>query len=562
MSGAGPTLRQTSELYQRLFWLVGLMLGAMLSACASDGAADRASTVVDAQSASHWADASLPEIAQAIDRGAVTSVALVQEYLRRIDSIDRAGPTLRSVLAINPDALDRARELDAMRSQGKSAGPLHGVPVLLKDNIEASGKLPTTAGSTALVGNVTGRDSPLVAGLRNAGAIVLGKTNLSQWANFRSSASMSGWSSLGGQVRNPHVLDRNPCGSSSGSGVAVAAGLAAGAVGTETNGSIICPSTVNGVVGFKPTVGLLSADYIVPVSFTQDTAGPMARSVRGAALMLDAMTHQSTQRPFSSALDRASLSGVRLGVLRYSVGDHPGIKARFAEALTVLSQAGATLIEIQTRQPRPAGAQAMARMILDVEFKHGLNAYLQNSPADIPVRSLDELIAYNRSAAELEMVLFGQDIFIQSAATKGLDDPGYRSAVKTMTQSTRAEGIDALLDKHNLDALLFPSGPIASAIDAINGDVWPSWVGDGAAAAVAGYPHITVPMGMVRGLPIGLSFVASKDQDAKVLQLGYAFEQATKLRVAPQFLPTAVKLPVLERATSPVEEWGQSKVPE
>ena len=495
-----------------------------------------------------WLTASLPDIANGLAKGEISSVDLVLGYLLRIEELDRAGPTLQSVLAINPLALERARELDALRAAGRIAGPLHGVPILLKDNIEARGPLPTTAGSTALASNVTDRDSPLVAGLRNAGAIILGKANLSEWANFRSSASLSGWSALGGQVRNPHILDRNPCGSSSGSGVAVAASLTAGAVGTETNGSIICPSTVNGVVGFKPTVGLVSTEHIVPISSTQDTAGPMTRSVRGAALMLDAMATRSGGKSFSGLLDDASLQDVRIGVLRYAVGNHPGIKSRFEQALRELENAGAVLVDIEQAPSQPDNLRALGRLILDVEFKHTLNSYLANSPANIPVRNLEELIAYDNAHAAEEMPLFGQDIFEQALATEGVNDPEYLAALGTVLKATRDEGIDALLGTYKVQTLVFPSGPLASPVDAINGDVWPAWVGDGSTAAVAGYPHLSVPMGAVNGLPIGLSFVASEGQDAKVLALGYAYEQATQSRVAPAFLPTAASQQNLKRA--------------
>lgn len=497
-----------------------------------------------------WLDRPLPEIAGAIARGELSSVQLVTAYQLRIQTIDRAGPTLGAVLSLNPNALKEAQRLDEFHATGGSAGPLHGVPILLKDNIESRDPLPTTAGSTALANNITGRDSPLVAGLRASGAIILGKANLSQWANYRSSASLSGWSAIGGQVRNPHILDRNPCGSSSGSGAAVAAALAAGAVGTETNGSIICPSNVNGIVGFKPTVGLVSAEHIVPVAFTQDTAGPMTRSVAGAAMMLDAMTDTANNSEYFSSLQDATLANVRLGVLRYTQGDHPAIIQRFESALQALQDAGAVLKDITEAPKRPEKFRTQARLVMDTEFKHSINAYLASTPPQVKTRTLAELIAYNNSNRSVEMPLFGQDIFEQAEASNGIDDPEYLAALAAIRTATREGGIDALLKEHNLHALIFPSGPLASPIDAINGDVWPNWVGDGASAAIAGYPHITVPMGAVRGVPIGLSFVASAGEDARVLGLGYAFEQATRLRVEPGYLRTAIEQPDLLRAMS------------
>jgi len=490
----------------------------------------------------------IPEIAAALSSGSVSSTELVLAYQQRIASIDKSGPMLRAVLSLDPGALDRARMLDAQRAAGVIAGPLHGVPILLKDNIEAAGALPTTAGSIALINNVTNRDSPLVTGLRNAGAIILGKTNLSEWANYRSNFSLSGWSAVGGQVRNPHILDRNPCGSSSGSGVAVAAGLAAGAVGTETNGSIICPSNVNGVVGFKPTVGLVSTQHIVPISPTQDTAGPMARSVMGAALMLDAMTGDASATTYSKNLNEYSLAGIRLGVLRYSVGDHPGINQRFDESLAALQALGAVLIEIDEAPVPPDNVGVLARQVMDNQFKESLNSYLAGSPANIATRSLEELIAFNTANADTEMPLFDQGIFEQANATKGLKEPNHQLALATITRATRDNGIDSLLIEHSVRALIFPSGPLAPRTDPINGDVWPNWVGAGSSAAIAGYPHLTVPMGTVHNLPIGLSFVASAHSDAEVLGLGYVFEQATKLRATPRFLPTAGAQPQLQRA--------------
>lgn len=486
-----------------------------------------------------WTAQSLPEIAEALTAGDVTSEALITSYLDRIDRIDRGGPTLQTILTLNPDALDAARALDAKRAAGENLGPLHGVPVLLKDNIETKDSMATTAGALALKDNVTGRDSPLAAGLRDAGAIILGKTNLSQWANFRSDDSMSGWSALGGQVRNPHMLDRNPCGSSSGSGAAIAASLAAGAVGTETNGSIICPSNVNGVVGFKPTVGLVSQQYIVPISSSQDTAGPMTKTVEGAAMMLNAMATGPTKTDYVAALDEAALEGARIGVLRFAEGSNADIIERFNNALDELADAGAVLIEIEKFDARDQNFRNNSRSVLRHEFKATLNDYLGNAAPAVTTKTLSELIAFNKAHADIELALFDQSIFEASQPLAGLDDPDYLAALKAIQTATRENGIDALLSEHNVDILVSPSGPVAPPIDPVNGDVWPNWAGAGWLAAIAGYPHVTIPMGSVHGLPVGFSFIGAKDQDAAVLSFAYAYEQRTKLRPEPRYLKNA-----------------------
>lgn len=486
-----------------------------------------------------WTANSLPEIAAAIQAGQLSSESLVQAYLDRINQIDWSGPTLRSVLALNPNALKDARAADAKRAAGESLGALHGVPILLKDNIETSDPVATTAGALALKDNITGRDSPLVAGLRAQGAIILGKTNLSQWANFRSNDSMSGWTALGGQVKNPHILNRNPCGSSSGSGAAMAASLTAGAVGTETNGSVICPSTVNGVVGFKPTVGLVSQQYIVPISSSQDTAGPMTKTVKGAAMMLNAMATGKAKTDYVAALNSNALEGARIGVMRFAEGSNADIKTLFDTALKELEAAGATLVEIEEFTPAAEEFGTQSRAVLTYEFKATLNEYLADTPASVKTRTLDELIAFNEKHADIELALFDQSIFLESAALGGLDDPDYIAARDAAQSSTREQGIDAMLAANNLDMLVSPSGPIPGQIDPINGDVWPSFPGGGWIAAIAGYPHVSVPMGNVHGMPVGLSFMAGKDQDAKVLAFGYAYEQRTHHRIDPRFLPTA-----------------------
>ncbi len=478
---------------------------------------------------------SLPEIATALRKGDTTSEALVKAYLERIENVDHAGPTLQSVLSINPDALSQARALDKKRADGEELGPLHGVPVLLKDNIETLDNVATTAGAYALKDNITGRDSPLSAGLREAGAIIIGKTNLSQWANFRSNNSISGWTALGGQVRNPHMLDRSPCGSSSGSGAAAAASLAAGTVGTETNGSIICPSNVNGIVGFKPTVGLVSQQYIVPISSSQDTAGPMTKTVKGAAMMLEAMATGDAKTNYVSTLDANSLNGLRIGVMRFSVGNNQDIIGKFDKSLAVLEEAGAILVEIDEFELQEENYGTYSRDVLNYEFKTTIDEYLENAAPQVKTRNLDQLIEFNLANKEVELALFDQSIFDAAAKLGPLSDPAYIKARDAVQSATREKGIDALLAKHNVTVLVSPSGPLSSRVDPINGDTWPAWSGAGYLAAVAGYPHITVPMGTVHGIPLGFSIMGAKDTDADILSYGYAFEQKTNLRAEPQY---------------------------
>ncbi|NNL89317.1 MAG: amidase [Marinicaulis sp.] len=495
-----------------------------------------------------WLAKPLPEIEDGLRAGLISSESLVQEYLNRIEAIDRNGPRLQSVIALNPDALAQARAHDELRDRGETLGPLHGIPILLKDNIESADDMATTAGALALKDNVTGRDSPHVAGLREAGAIILGKTNLSQWANFRSNDSMSGWSALGGQVRNPHMLDRNPCGSSSGSGAAVAASLAAGAVGTETNGSIICPSNVNGIVGFKPTVRLVSQQYIVPISFSQDTAGPMTKTVKGAAMMLNAMATGANDVDYVAALYANSLEGARIGVARFAQGSNSDIIERFDAALTALENAGADLIEIEEFDTGVENFRDHAGKALRYEFKAKINEYLASTPDAVMTRTLADLIEFNKIRADVELALFDQSIFEEAEALGGLAEEEYKSAIAAVQSGTRENGIDKLLAENDVVALVSPSGPLASRIDPVNGDVWPDWAGAGWMAAIAGYPHLTVPMGDVHGVPIGISFIGSENDDAVILSLGYAYEQATKQRRDPKYLPSAEARPEVEKA--------------
>ncbi len=477
--------------------------------------------------------------------GRVTSEALVAGYLQRIEAIDRNGPTLRSVLSINPDAAPHARSLDEERRAGRMRGPLHGIPILVKDNIDTKDPLPTTAGSLALTANVTGRDAPAIARLRDAGAIVLGKTNLSEWANIRSSRSTSGWSAVGGLTRNPYALDRNTCGSSAGSGAAAAASLAAATIGTETDGSIVCPSAANGLVGIKPTVGLVSRTHIVPISHRQDTAGPMTRTVGDAALLLavmaghdplDAASKDADLRraDYPGALDRDALRGVRLAALRFLGGYHAETDRVFDAALIAMKAAGADIVDILSFDRRTEIADAELTVLL-TEFKVDLDTYLESIPPQVQTRSLADVIAFNRSTPA-EMVLFGQELFERAAATRGLKNQAYLAAAEKARRLAGREGIDRMLKVTGAAALLAPTGGPAWVTDVVNGDHFL-----GAASelpAVAGYPHVTVPMGVVSGLPVGISFIGSAWSEARLIGLAFAFEQQTHARVPPLYLPS------------------------
>ena len=503
---------------------------------------------------------SIADLQAELARGTTTSEALVKAYLARIEAIDRAGPTLRSVLALNPRAADDARARDAERKAGKVRGPLHGIPILLKDNIESADPVATTAGSLALKDNVTGRDAPLVARLREAGAVILGKTNLSEWANIRSSQSISGWSAVGGLTRNPYALDRNACGSSSGSGAAAAASLAAATVGTETDGSITCPSSINGLVGMKPTVGLVSRTHVVPISHTQDTAGPMTRTVADAAALLTAMAGSdpadvatkladARKSDYTKALDANALQGKRIGVLKFLSGYHAPTDRAFAAALDAMKAAGATLVEIEKFENLDKIGEAELTVLL-VELKADLNAYLASTAPGVKTRTLKDVIAFN-SATPAELALFGQDLFEQAEQTKGVNDPAYKKAAATAKRLAGPEGIDRLLKQHKLDALVAPTVGPAWTIDVVTGD---HFLGAASTlAAVAGYPHITVPMGDARGLPIGISFMAEAWSEAKLIALGYAFEQKTKARKAPRYLRSVEDLDDLKKALAPAK---------
>lgn len=476
--------------------------------------------------------------------GDLTAEAIVQAYLERIDAIDRGGPALNSIIEVNPDALEIARELDQERVDSGPRGPLHGIPVLVKDNIDTGDRMQTTAGSLALEGSIAARDSGVAAALRRAGAVLLGKTNLSEWANFRSFNSTSGWSSRGGLTKNPYALNRNACGSSSGSGVAVAASLCAVAIGTETNGSIICPSSINGVVGVKPTVGLVSRSGIIPISETQDTAGPMARTVRDAALTLDAIAGWDPRDPttapaavlggsYGEGLDANALRGARLG----AVADYFGregrerVDALMGESLAAMRTQGAEIVDVEL--PAPGGLDEIPFRILCHEFARGLNAYLGRLGPEVDVRSLDDLIAFNNRHADRVLPFFDQSILERVREASFETEDQYEAALAKLRRWARTDGIDGVMGRHSLDALIAPSTGPAWATDLVHGDR--SSGGSASPAARAGYPSVTVPAGYVLGLPVGLSFFGKAWAERRLLGLAYAFEQATKARRPPEF---------------------------
>ncbi len=492
-------------------------------------------------------DISIGELADAMASGTQTSRSVTQAYLARIAAIDRRGPTLRSVIETNPDALDIAEALDRERAGGRVRSPLHGVPILVKDNLDTADRMTTTAGSLALEGSIPAEDSHVVERLREAGVVLLGKANLSEWANFRSTRSSSGWSARGGQCRNPYALDRNPCGSSSGSGAAVSANLAAAAIGTETDGSIVCPSTANGIVGIKPTVGLVSRAGIVPISETQDTAGPMARSVRDAALLLGAIAGPDPRDPatapsetrglgdYTPFLDADGLRGARIGIQRSVFGFHEAVDRLMEEAITVLRDRGAVIVD-----PIDLAASGALRRaeteVLFYEFKAGLNAYLSNL-RNPPIRSLAELIAFNERHAAEELAYFGQERLLAAESKGPLSSLEYREAHAVARRLSRAAGIDRVMDSGNLDAILAPTGGPAWVTDLVNGDHFGG--SSSQFAAVSGYPNVTVPAGFVHGLPVGVSFFGRAWSEPTLIRIAYAFEQATRHRRAPRLLETA-----------------------
>jgi amidase len=479
--------------------------------------------------------------------GRYSSRRLVELYLKRIDDIDRNGPSLHSISETNPDALTIADALDAERKSKGPRGPLHGIPIVIKDNVDTADRMTTTAGSLALEGSIAARDAFVVRQLRAAGAVIIAKANLSEWANFRSTKSTSGWSGRGGQVRNPYVLDRNPCGSSSGTGAAIAANLAAAGVGTETDGSIVCPSSVNGLVGIKPTVGLVSRTGIIPISHSQDTAGPMGRSVADAAALLQGMIGRdqadaaTARRPagpppdYSQSLNAAALKGARLGIARKKyTGYSPPADRLFDAALATMKAAGAVIVD-PADIPTASLLDDCEFEILLYEFKAGLNAYLRALPASAKVHSLADLVAFNEREKGRELQHFGQEILTMAEKKGPLTTPAYRKALATCGLRARTLGIDAVLAKYRLDALVAPTGGPAWTTDLVNGDHFTG--ASSTPGAVAGYPSVTVPAGDVTGLPVGVSFLGRAWSEPRLIALAYAYEQATKHRKPPAFLP-------------------------
>jgi amidase len=493
-------------------------------------------------------EATVSQLQAGMKSGQYTACSIAELYLRRIEEVDKHGPAVNSVLELNPDALKIAAELDRERKKKGPRGPLHGIPILIKANIGTHDRMTTTAGSLALAGSIPQKDSFIARKLRDAGAVILGKTNLSEWANFRSNHSTSGWSGQGGLTHNPYALDRNPCGSSSGSGAGAAANFCALAIGTETDGSIVCPSSLNGIVGIKPTVGLWSRSVIIPISRSQDTAGPMARTVTDAAILLGALTGSDPEDPATAAsrgkaltdytrfLDPNGLRGARIGVVRKLFGSNERVRKLMERAIDAMKHAGAEIID-------PADIASAGKvghteeLVLLYEFKAGLNQYLVALGAKAPVHSLREIVAFNEERWKEEMPYFGQELFLRAEKKGPLTSHEYLSALEHNYRMTRTEGIDAVMDKHHLDALVAPTGGPSWTTDLVNGDH--DTGGSSTPAAVAGYPDISVPAGFVFGLPVGISFFGKAWSEPTLVKLAYAFEQATRFRKSPQFLPTA-----------------------
>ena len=534
---------------RRKFVRNGLMGGVALAtvhALADD--ITKAADAVSSPQSFELDEVTTAELQKGMASGKYTSLTVVQRYLERIDEIDKRGHSIKSVIEVNPEALAIATALDNERKAGRVRGPLHGVPVLIKDNIDTHDRMMTTAGSLALAGSIPLQDSFVAKKLRDAGAVIIGKTNLSEWANFRSSHSSSGWSGRGGQTKNPYVLDRNPCGSSSGTGAAIAANLAAIGVGTETDGSVVCPSNANSLVGIKPTLGLVSRAGIVPIAHSQDTAGPMCRTVTDAAILLGALsgvdsrdpaTRASTGRSFSDYtkwLDANGLKGARIGIHRKSFGFSEAVDKLLKEAIDVIKTRGATVVD-PADIPTHGKFDDSELEVLLYEFKADLNSYLASLGPRAPVKSLKEIIGFNEQSRDREMPYFGQDLLIKAQAKGPLTEKAYRDALAKNQRLSRKEGIDFVMDKNKLDALIAPTGGPPWPTDWVNGDHFTG--GYSTASAVAGYPHITVPAGYVFGLPVGISFFGRAWSESTLIKFAYAFEQATKARRPPGFLVTA-----------------------
>jgi amidase len=552
--------RAHARVNRRKFLRAGLLgvAGAAVAGSAFGGDAARALAALAGEPQGggkfDWEELTVKDAQAAMTSGRLSARRLTEMYLERADRIDRRGPALNSVIETNPDAVSIAEGLDRERKQGRVRGPLHGVPVLIKDNIDTADRMKTTAGSLALVNARPRQDAFIVQRLRDAGAVIIGKTNLSEWANFRSTHSSSGWSGRGGQTRNPYALDRNPCGSSSGSGAAVSANLALVGVGTETDGSIVCPAGTCGIVGIKPTLGHVSRSGIIPIAHSQDTAGPMARTVADAAVLLGVLSAFDPRDPvrvggasssnftgtapdyYAGSLDPAGLRGARVGVARKFFGFNDQVDKLMADAIDVMKREGAVIVD-PADLPTHGKFDAPEFEVLLFEFKADLNKYLASLPPGDYPRTLKALIEFNEREREREMPYFGQELFVRAEGKGPLTDPAYLKALRSSKLLSQAQGIDAVMTKNRLDALVAPTGGPAWTTDLINGDHFTG--GSSTPAAVAGYPNVQVPAGYVYGLPVGISFFGRAHTEAKLIRLAYAYEQATKHRQAPRLLPEA-----------------------
>jgi amidase len=485
----------------------------------------------------------ITELQKGYSEGKYKVADVVKIYMDRIEQLDRKGPGLNSVIIINPDAMKIAEELDKEHSSGREKGPLYGVPVILKDNIDTHDKMPTTAGATALRNSYPESDSFVAKKLREAGAVILAKSNLSEWANFRAEVSSSGWSGIGGQTRNPYILDRNPCGSSSGSGVAVSANLCMVAIGTETNGSIVCPSNNNGIVGIKPTVGLISRSGIIPISFTQDTPGPMGRTVEDAAITLGALTGIDTNdsktiasegkshKDYTKYLKKDALKGKRIGLLKKAMGFSDKVDTLFLEAVEILRENGAELIDIEFPKGENYGEASFEVMLY--EYKDGINKYLSGLDESVPVKTMNELISFNKSDS-VELEYFDQKLLIMADKKGDLNSPEYKKALELMLRATRENGIDMVMNKNNLDAIIAPTGAPAWKTDLLLGDHYIG--GSSSLAAISGYPALTVPMGFISNLPVGITFFGRAWSEPVLIGIAYSYEQLTRHRKSPEYI--------------------------
>ncbi|MBN2638206.1 MAG: amidase [Bacteroidales bacterium] len=530
-------MKSLSKLYLLLFFVFS---GFLLSSC-KEQAKEKTPVYVNVE------ELTINQFEKGIKEKKFTIRQVVESYLHRIKTLDQSGPRVNSIIEVNPEALNIADSLDKLLAEGKEFGSLFGVPVLLKDNIDTHDKMSTTAGSRALAGSHPLTDSWVAEKLRQSGAIILGKANLSEWANFRCSYSSSGWSGVGGQTNNPYILDRNPCGSSSGPGAAVSANFALFGIGTETNGSIVCPSSTNGLVGIKPTVGLISRSGVVPISFTQDTPGPMARTVTDAAIALGTMVgvdpsdskteaskgHYYTD--YTQFLKIGSLKGKRIGLYRAPLGRNYKVDTLVYRAVRYLKSQGAEVVEINNILQPKVGAASF--QVLLYEFKDGLNKYFKSLGPHAPVKSLKDVIAFNKTDS-VELEYFDQKLMLEAEAKGDLNSPEYKKDLKIMTEGSRKNGIDKVMDQYKLDAIIAPTGGPAWKTDLVNGDNFS--VSSSSPAAIAGYPNITVPMGSIDGLPVGLSFFGKAWSEPQLIELAYSYEQGTHYRRTPQFITTDV----------------------